>query len=71
MCIRDSQYAVRAFEFNAADYLLKPFTSERLRSAIQRVREQLKVQTSGPAAVSYTHLDVYKRQGLLCGQRGH
>src|SRR5580692_2062125 len=35
------QYAVRAFEFNAADYLLKPFTSERLRSAVQRVREQL------------------------------
>ena len=34
------QYAVRAFEVNAVDYLLKPFTLERLRTAIQRVREQ-------------------------------
>lgn len=35
------QYAVRAFEINAADYLLKPFTFERLRTAVQRVREQM------------------------------
>src|ERR1700739_1946493 len=34
------QYALRAFEVHAVDYLLKPFTPERLRSAIQRVREQ-------------------------------
>lgn len=33
------QYAVRAFEIHAIDYLLKPFTCERLRSAIRRVRE--------------------------------
>jgi len=32
------QYAVRAFEIHAIDYLLKPFTSERLHSAVQRVR---------------------------------
>src|SRR5450631_1083188 len=30
------QYAVRAFEIHAIDYLLKPFTSERLQSAIRR-----------------------------------
>lgn len=35
------QYAVKAFEIHAADYLLKPFTAERLRNAVQRVREQL------------------------------
>jgi two-component system LytT family response regulator len=33
------KYAVRAFEIHAVDYLLKPFASERLRSAVQRVRE--------------------------------
>lgn len=32
------QYAVRAFEFNAVDYLLKPFTQERLVASIDRVR---------------------------------
>jgi two-component system LytT family response regulator len=34
------QYALRAFEIHAVDYLLKPFTAERLRSAVQRVRER-------------------------------
>jgi two-component system LytT family response regulator len=32
------QYAVRAFEVHAIDYLLKPFTADRLRSAVQRVK---------------------------------
>lgn len=35
------EYAVRAFEVQAFDYLLKPFTRERLRAAMARVREQL------------------------------
>jgi two-component system LytT family response regulator len=35
------QYALRAFEIHAVDYLLKPFTAQRLNSAIQRVRERL------------------------------
>jgi len=35
------QYALRAFEIHVADYLLKPFTQERLRAAVDRVREQM------------------------------
>lgn len=31
------KYAVRAFEVNAADYLLKPFTIERFNEALNRV----------------------------------
>ena len=34
-------YAVRAFEENACDYLLKPFRAERLTQAIDRVRRDL------------------------------
>jgi two-component system LytT family response regulator len=34
------QYALRAFEIHAVDYLLKPFTSERLHSAVARVIER-------------------------------
>jgi two-component system, LytTR family, response regulator len=33
-------YALRAFEVHAVDYLLKPFTSTRLHEAIQRVHER-------------------------------
>ena len=35
------QYAIRAFEVHAVDYLLKPFAAERLAAAIDRVRERL------------------------------
>ena len=35
------QHAVRAFEVNAVDYLLKPVEPERLRAALRRVRERL------------------------------
>jgi two-component system LytT family response regulator len=35
------QYAIRAFEVHALDYLLKPFSQERLARAIQHAREAL------------------------------
>ena len=35
------QYALEAFEVHALDYLLKPFTPERLAEAIMRVRPRL------------------------------
>jgi len=35
------EYAIRAFEVNALDYLLKPFSRERLRKAIHRAQETL------------------------------
>lgn len=41
------EHAVRAFEFNALDYLLKPFTEARFKRALQRVRARLE---PGPAA---------------------
>jgi two-component system LytT family response regulator len=33
------EYAIRAFEVNALDYLLKPFSRERLEQAIHRAQE--------------------------------
>jgi len=35
------EYAIRAFEVNALDYLLKPFSRERLTKAIRRAQEAL------------------------------
>ena len=36
-----ADYAVRAFEFAVADYLVKPFRAERLAQALARVRERI------------------------------
>lgn len=35
------EYAVRAFESNAVDYLLKPVGRERLQETLNRARKQL------------------------------
>jgi two-component system LytT family response regulator len=43
------QYALRAFEVHAVDYLLKPFSAERLAAAIDRVRERLGRGERGPS----------------------
>jgi two-component system, LytTR family, response regulator len=67
------QYAVRAFEVNAVDYLLKPFTPERLRTAIQRVREQSREQQqqadqgngASQAPSLYTNRIIFKSRGRI------
>ena len=40
------EYALRAFEVHALDYLLKPFSAERFRSVMQRVRDR--IENSSP-----------------------
>ena len=43
------QYALRAFEARAVDYLLKPFGAERLETALARVKERLGGKLPPPA----------------------
>jgi two-component system, LytTR family, response regulator len=66
------QYALRAFEVHALDYLLKPFTAERLQSAVQRVREHALVdvkseqlqEQDGDASGTTTRM-VFKSRGRI------
>ncbi len=44
------QYAVRAFDVNAVDYLLKPFDRSRVVEAVERVRGRMAGGGSGVAA---------------------
>jgi len=41
------QYAVKAFEVNAVDYLLKPFDKKRVAQAIDKARQKLAPAESG------------------------
>lgn len=36
------EYAIKAFDANAVDYLLKPFTRKRFEAAVQKVKEQVR-----------------------------
>ena len=48
------QYAVKAFEVNAVDYLLKPFDSKRLTRTLEKLRTRLRPPTDDAAAESRT-----------------
>lgn len=60
------QHAVRAFEFDAADYLLKPFSDARFHEAVARVRARLETRPrSAPAASPYAQQLVIPRTGAV------
>ena len=44
------QHALRAFEANAVDYLLKPFKPTRFKASLQRARELIANKQAGAAA---------------------
>lgn len=46
------QYAIRAFEVQAIDYLLKPFTDERFEMMMSRAKEMLRTRTDDRAKIS-------------------
>lgn len=60
------EYAVRAFDANAIDYLLKPFDQPRLQRALQRLRERLAAR----AAASPARLRGLPPQQLMVTDRG-
>ena len=46
------RYALRAFDVHAVDYLLKPFTAERFRTAMARARDWVSLKTAGAGVES-------------------
>ncbi len=46
-----NQYAIQAFELNAIDYLLKPFSKERLLEALQKAITRIKTSQAAPATI--------------------
>ena len=68
------EYAIKAFEFNALDYLLKPVELHRLTEAVQRVEEEMHHQEAekrgkeeGGGTKSLTENDqVFVKDGEKC-----
>jgi two-component system, LytTR family, response regulator len=46
------EYALRAFDIHAVDYLLKPFNAERFEKALERVRQRLGGRLPSPVELS-------------------
>ena len=55
------QYAMRAFDANAVDYLLKPFSLDRFRKSLDRVRLRLGNPSSRESRISPSDLSAAAR----------
>ncbi len=64
------QYAVRAFEVNAVDYLLKPFDRKRVLQTIEKAQARMSAQSESTSAESSSDakLDALLR---LMGEQAH
>ena len=58
------QYAIKAFEFHALDYLLKPFSQQRLDQALAHARANIS-QGAGDAAIERLVRDAANRKQPL------
>jgi two-component system LytT family response regulator len=58
------QFALRAFEVHALDYLLKPFSRQRLEQALAHARERIGSPQAGLEAVAAAHEAAQRRTPL-------
>jgi two-component system, LytTR family, response regulator len=57
------QYALKAFDYNAADYLLKPYSKIRMNEAIEKVADR--IRTEGPDSDIAKKVSEYPREEHL------
>src|SRR5437870_3407012 len=62
------QYAVKAFEVNAVDYVLKPFDKKRIEQALQKARRQ---RTAEPASAAEEDRGAQRRAAIPGGPERH
>ncbi len=60
-----SEFAMKAFEYNALDYLKKPITAERLTEALSRVKEKIS-EKKEPQEMLSESSQVFVKDGEKC-----
>jgi two-component system LytT family response regulator len=64
------EFALKAFEVHAVDYLLKPFSQARLVAAIERARQRLAAHATSPADDLRTALRAVRLERILVRDGG-
>jgi len=59
------EYAIKAFDVNALDYLLKPIQADRLKEAIEKVKEEILEPISSSDKLGLNH-QVFVKDGDKC-----
>jgi two-component system LytT family response regulator len=60
------QYAVKAFEMNALDYLVKPLRDERFSKTIEKVKLELNKKNKIQSSVLPMHQKIFIKDGEKC-----
>lgn len=60
------QYAVKAFELNALDYLVKPLREERFSKTIDKVKQELAMKSKLKQDVLPMHRKIFIKDGEKC-----
>lgn len=60
------QYAVKAFELNALDYLVKPLREERFAKTIEKVKHELTQKSKATPEVLPMHRKIFIKDGEKC-----
>lgn len=63
------EYALKAFEFNALDYILKPIDSSRLSEAIMRIEQELEISKKAPSETKEDELTVNDQVFVKDGEK--
>ena len=61
-----NEYAIKAFEFNALDYVLKPIETKRMGDAIQKVKRSIDKEKNNPQDVLHKEDQVFVKDGERC-----
>jgi two-component system, LytTR family, response regulator len=64
------EHAIRAFEVNALDYLLKPCTEQRFKKALERARLELQRSSDSVAGTNLASLIAQLRAGVTVSPAG-
>ncbi len=59
------QFAIKAFELNAVDYLMKPFAKSRLRQAIEKVTERFAIKAKQTPGIQKMVEQLHNEQATL------
>jgi two-component system LytT family response regulator len=62
-------YALKAFEANAIDYLLKPYTQERFNTAIGKAKERLKAKNTDTPPIQIDGAEQLERIAVRTGNK--
>jgi two-component system LytT family response regulator len=60
------EYAIKSFEYNALDYLLKPINQKRFADAVEKVKDKIKVEEAATVQYLNENSQIFIKDGEKC-----